>query len=101
MLDNFNNYIDAHMIELLFSLAFAVGINVSANGEPIARTVIRVVTGFRYGFLKSTLTAFTCAAFISLYGLKGVLASVLFLLALRVMWLIDYSFWIYDHPECS
>lgn len=101
MFENLNNYIDAHLVELLFSLVLAVGLNVSVNGEPIAKTIIRVITGFRYKFLKSTLATFTCAAFVSLYGVRGVFASVVFLLALRLMWLVNYSYWIFDHPECS
>jgi len=99
MIDILSDFVQAHAKELIFSLVLAIGLNISINDEPIAKSIIRLVTGFHYGFFRSLLTTFICGTFVTLYFFKGVIAATFFLILLRVLWLIDFSFWTLDFSE--
>ncbi len=99
MINVVNNFIEDHTLALTIALAFSIGMNLKFKGESVPQTVFRVITGFRFGFLKASLATFVCAMFIILCTMKGVVATVAFLAVLRCLWIVEYAFWSMDNVK--
>ena len=96
MINIIDKFIEAHAAAVTFALVFSIGMSLKFNGESVPQTVLRVITGFRFGFLKTTLATFVCTMFIMLYTWKGVISTVAFLIVLRCLWIVEYTFWSMD-----
>lgn len=92
-----DSFIGQHQAAIMMSLFFALMISIFHFRD--AQAFLYKITGFRYGFMRCTLTLFTLSMFITIYGLHGVLASAVFLIALRIFWLINLSYSILD--QCT
>ncbi len=90
MFNTYSSSIESHPIILLVSLFVAWKLNRSYFES--VQTFFLTVTGFRYGFCKTTLLTFTGTLFILYSSHHGIAAFAVLLIALRVLWLFDVAF---------